>query len=70
MSETTKTLHLKFGTDEGKSATISINHCKDNVTAQEAQGAMDTMIANPIFTFGLSEKLAASVVERTVTELF
>jgi hypothetical protein len=59
-----------FDTDAGKSATISLNHCKEDLTAQDVDGAMDMMIDNPVFIFGLTDKQRASVVERTVTDLF
>ena len=67
---TTRTLGMKFDTDEGKSVTVSLAHCKTGLTAQKVRGAMETMIENQIFTFGLNSPLGAHVTERTVTELF
>jgi hypothetical protein len=61
---------MKFDADDGKNVTVTLAHCKDGLTAQKVLGAMETMIENQIFTFGLNGALGARVTERTVTELF
>ncbi len=70
MSTTTRTLGMKFGTDMGKTATVSVPHCKDDLTEAGVKEAMDVMIARQIFTYDLTDKVGAQVVERTVTTLF
>ncbi|MDR0649435.1 MAG: DUF2922 domain-containing protein [Synergistaceae bacterium] len=64
------TLRMKFKTAEDKNVSVSLSGCKGGVTAQDAEKAMDTMLANQIFTFGLAEKRGAAVTETTVTDLF
>jgi hypothetical protein len=70
MSTDTMTLSMKFGTDAGKSAVINIQPCKPGLTASDVSDAMDLMISSEVFTLGLSGKLGASIVERSVTDLF
>ncbi|MDR1020420.1 MAG: DUF2922 domain-containing protein [Synergistaceae bacterium] len=70
MSEKKKTLRMKFTTDEGKKVSVSLAGCKEGITAQDVDAAMDTMLANQIFVFGLDEKRGAAVIDTTVTELF
>ncbi len=70
MSTTTRTLGMKFDTDMGKTATISVPNCKANLTEAGVKGAMDEMIARQIFIYDLTDKAGAQVVERTVTTLF
>ncbi len=67
---TTRTLRMKFATDLGRDTTISVNYCKDDLTAETVQGAMETLISNPVFVYGLSSSAGADIVERTVTTLF
>ncbi|MDR1515566.1 MAG: DUF2922 domain-containing protein [Synergistaceae bacterium] len=65
-----RVLRMRFVTDEGKKTNISLSECKEGVTAEEVGAAMDKMLANQVFIFGLDEKGGAAVVETTVTELF
>ena len=65
-----RTLRMKFGADDGRTARFSLLHCKESVSAQEAGAAMDTMIASRIFSAGLGEKRGASVAEIKETVLF
>lgn len=67
---TIRTLSMKFTTDEGKNATISVPYCRDDLEAQGVRDAMDAVIASQVFTHGLAAKKGAQVIERTVTELF
>jgi hypothetical protein len=70
MSKTTQTLGMKFDTEEGKPRTISIQPCRADLTAADVQEVMDTIIASDVFTYKPVAKLGASIIERTVTELF
>jgi hypothetical protein len=70
MSTNTVTLSMKFGTAAGKSAVINIQPCKPGLTASDVSGAMDLMISSGVFVLGLNDKLGASIVERSVTDLF
>lgn len=67
---TTNTLRMKFVTDLGKEATISVGYCKTDLTAETVQEAMDSLIAGSVFAVALSSKAGADIVERTVIELF
>jgi hypothetical protein len=70
MSTTTRTLGMKFNTDAGKIATISVQHCKSDLTEAGVKEVMDEMITRQILTYGLAAKAGAQVVERAVTTLF
>ncbi|MDR1943801.1 MAG: DUF2922 domain-containing protein [Synergistaceae bacterium] len=70
MDTITRTLSMKFGTDDGKAKSISLTPCKDNLLAEDVMEAMDTMIDRQIFKFGLAVKAGATVTERNVTKLF
>ncbi|MDR1472541.1 MAG: DUF2922 domain-containing protein [Synergistaceae bacterium] len=63
-------LSMKFETAAGKSAIVNIQPCKPDVTETVVSSAMDAMIASGVFVKDFSGKLGASLVERTVTELF
>lgn len=64
------TLRMKFATDLGKDATISVACCKEDLTAEAVGEAMDTLIASEVFSVPLSAKAGADIVERSVRELF
>lgn len=70
MSTTIRTLGMKFDTDMGKTATVSVPHCKADLTEAGVKEAMDLMIERQIFACDLTEKTGAQIVERTVTTLF
>jgi hypothetical protein len=70
MSNTTRNLSMKFDSNLGRPVTISIPHCRQDITAAEAESVMDGMVAAPIFTFDLTGVKSASVIERTVNDLF
>lgn len=70
VTKTTKRLGMKFDTDLGKPVTISLAHCGGNIAADAVRDAMDSMIANQIFVYGLTGKVTAEIVDRTVTKLF
>ena len=70
MSTTTRTLSMKFDTETGKKATVSLTPAKSGLEAAEVAAAMDAMIANRILTHELTAKAGATVAERTVTTLF
>ena len=70
MSTTSRTLSMKFDTDAGKKASISLSPAKSGLEAAEVAEAMDAMIVSQILTHELTAKAGATVTERTVTTLF
>lgn len=63
-------LELIFRNQAGDSVTISVIDPRPDVTPAEAQAAMDTILAQNIFTSpggDLVEKVEARVIERTYT---
>jgi hypothetical protein len=70
MSTTARTLSMKFDTDLGKTATISIQHCRDGITAADANSVLERLIASPILVNHLAGKISAQIVERKATTLF
>jgi hypothetical protein len=64
-------LELKFDTANGKTMTLSVNEPKANLTANEVETAMQTIITSDIFhnngssVVGINE---ARIVERIITE--
>lgn len=70
MSTTTRTLRMKFDTESGKAANISLTPAKSGLGAAEVTAAMDVMISSQILTHELKAKAGATVTERTVTTLF
>ncbi|MDR3321414.1 MAG: DUF2922 domain-containing protein [Synergistaceae bacterium] len=70
MATDTRTLSMKFETGDGKTRTISISCAAENIGANDVSDAMDAMIGGQVFTYGLSAKLGAQIVQRTVDVLF
>lgn len=68
---TVKTLELAFTTENGKTATLSVNMPKEPVDMEAVKAAMDTIIAQEAITT-INGKLAAKkhvrLVERSVEE--
>lgn len=67
---TTNTLRMKFVTELGDKTTVSVGFCKTDLTADAVRGAMDKMIARPVFDAVFTAKAGAEIVQRVVTELF
>lgn len=68
-----KTLVMKFLDAEGNKKSLSVRGVKDSVTAEQAQGLMDTVIEKNIFIFGSADvktKDSAYIVDTQETELF
>ena len=68
-----KTLRMVFKNAGGSNVTFSLRNPKDDITASEVQGVMDTIIAKNIFsTTGgdLTSKLRAELIDTTETTLF
>jgi hypothetical protein len=61
---------MKFDTQGGKARNVSVQLCKAGITARDAHDLMDVMIASEAFVYEPTAKLGASVIDRTVTELF
>jgi hypothetical protein len=70
MDNSTLTLALKFETDEGKTRTVSIQPCGDNLDEADVKAAMDAIIASGVFIWEPVGKLGATVTERLVTPIF
>ncbi len=67
----TQVLELQFETTAGKTTTIAIDTPKSNVTAEEIQQVMQTIIAKNVFNGQASALVAmrgARIVDRQVTE--
>ncbi len=65
-----KGLILTFKNEEGQNVNIRVNYPKANLTPQQVNAVMDTIIAKNIFpTVGgdLREKVGAQIVETTAT---
>jgi len=69
----TQTLRMTFLNQANRNVTLSLDNPRDNLTAAEVQGVMDTIIAKNIFTSSggdLVSKVSASIIDTTTTELF
>ncbi|WP_066074154.1 DUF2922 domain-containing protein [Neobacillus soli] len=66
-----KTLVLQFGTEFGKTASISVDNPKEPIDEEVVKLSMEQIIASGVFTTA-SGKLAAAkgarVIERNVTD--
>ena len=68
---TVKTLELAFTTENGKTATVSIDMPKEPVDVEAVKEAMDTIIAQEAITSAngkLTAKKYVRLVERAVEE--
>ncbi|RNF41116.1 DUF2922 domain-containing protein [Planococcus salinus] len=66
-----KTLELIFETAAGKSVTLSVDDPKEDLTAQELQEGMETIITQNIFEVegaAFASVKGARVIDRNVTE--
>jgi hypothetical protein len=70
MDTFSRKLAMKFGTSDGKTRIISVQPCKEDISASEVSGAMDVVISSGVFAFAPAEKREATVTEQTVTKLF
>lgn len=69
----TQTLRMTFLNQANKNVTFSLDNPRNNLTAAEVQGVMDTIIARNIFTSSggdLAAKINARIIDTTTTELF
>lgn len=67
-----KTLVMTFLTQEGKTVSLSVKDPKDNLTKEQINAAMDTIItSNILFTDSgdLIKKDSANIVDRNVNEI-
>ncbi|MGI6783501.1 MAG: DUF2922 domain-containing protein [Aminivibrio sp.] len=64
-----KTIRMKFLTDAGKTFTLSMNNAREDITALEAEEAMEAVIDGDIFDQTLVSIAGAELVDRTVTPL-
>ena len=70
MSQTTKTLSMKFGLESGADRVISLANPKENLDAAAASTALNAMVeAGEAFADALTSGKRAEVIERTVTVL-
>jgi hypothetical protein len=72
MEDSTRTLNMKFETGDGKTRVVSMANARAiaDIDADDLKDAMDAMIAKGVFTYDLSAKLGATVVERTAGVIF
>ena len=64
------TLRMQFGTGTDKDFLVSIPNVKAGLTQAAVEAAMDTLIAQDVFTTSLVTKAGAEIVDRTSVELF
>ena len=64
------TLRMQFGTGTDKDFLVSIPNVKAGLTQAAVEAAMDTLIAQNVFTTALVTKAGAEIVDRTSVELF
>ena len=64
------TLRMQFGTGTDKDYLVSIPNVKAGLTQAAVEAAMDTLIAQNVFTTSLVTKAGAEIVDRTSVELF
>ena len=63
-------LTLTFNTEAGKKASLTINGVKEDITSEQANALMDTIIFNNIFNTksgGYVSKVEAKLTERKIT---
>jgi hypothetical protein len=68
-----KTLRMVFKNVGGSNVTFSLRNPKEDITAAEVQGVMDTVISKNIFSStggDLTSKVRAEIVDTTETTLF
>ncbi len=68
-----KTLRMVFKNTGGSNVTFSLRNPKEDITAAEVQGVMDTVISKNIFSStggDLTSKVRAEIVDTTETTLF
>lgn len=64
-------LQMTFTNEHDKTMTINVNTPKSNVTAQEVDAVMDTIIASGVFVKEgavFNTKKSARIVDRVVTD--
>ncbi|MCM3357335.1 MULTISPECIES: DUF2922 domain-containing protein [unclassified Psychrobacillus] len=67
-----KTLQLQFETDNGKELTLSVDEPRENLTREEIEAGMQSLINSNTFhvdSFSLSGIKGAKVVERNVNSI-
>ena len=64
-----KTLRMVFGTVVGDPWSLTLRYPKENLTAQDVETAMQAIIDADVFASGLTEIVAAQIIDRTVTDL-
>jgi hypothetical protein len=64
-----KTLRMVFGTVVGDPWSLTLRYPKDDLTAQDVETAMQAIIDADVFASGLTEIVAAQIIDRTVTDL-
>ena len=63
-------LTLTFNTEAGKKASLTINGVKEDITSEQANALMDTIISNDIFNTksgGYVSKVESKLTERKIT---
>lgn len=68
-----KTLRMVFKNAGGSNVTFSLRNPREDITAAEVQGVMDTVISKNIFSStggDLTSKVRAEIVDTTETTLF
>ncbi len=70
---TTQTLRMTFKNEGGSNFSINLDNPRDNITAAEVTGVMDTIITKNVFLTpggALVSKQDAQIIDRTATDLY
>lgn len=68
----TSNLELRFKNSLDKIVTIRIANPRADITSEEVNAAMDTMLANPVFSgnaYFINQKIGARIVTRAVEDI-
>lgn len=72
LGDIVRTLELRFRGEDGRTVTIRVADPKEDLTAQEVEAAMDTIIAGDVFTStggALMGIVGARIVARETTDI-
>lgn len=65
-----RTLKMKFATDGGKTVSVQLQNCKDDLTQELVSDKMNELIDKQFYSFEPTAAAGADVIERTVKTLF
>ncbi len=72
MGDIVRTLELRFASEEGRTVTVRVNDPREDLTTEEVEAAMNTIIARDVFTStggALVDIVGARIVARETIDL-